>query len=276
MRYFELQRLAGRSDFGPARPKVSLVIPTLNEALGLAHVLPRVPREVDEIVVVDGHSRDRTIETVYRVCPSALIVFQAGRGKGNALKEGIRASTGDIIITMDGDGSMDPDDIPEFVARLRGGYDFVKGSRELAGAGSDDFTRLRRAGNSGLTAVANLIFGSEYTDLTFGFNGYWRSTINHLWCIADGFEFEIQAALRAASVGMQTSEVPTYEGARIGGKSKLNPVTDGTAILRIIVAEASPRRAARFGAAAFASSALGQLPAGEMLVPESELALAER
>jgi glycosyltransferase involved in cell wall biosynthesis len=250
---------------------VSLVIPTLNEADGLRYVLPRVPRQVDEVVVVDGRSRDGTVEVAYRLCPEVIIEFQRGRGKGNALKQGIKASTGDIIITMDGDGSMNPEHVSEFVARLRSGYDFVKGSRELTGAGSDDFTRVRRAGNVALTSVANTIFGSDYTDITFGFNGYWRSTITHLGHLADGFEFEIQAALRAASVGMRTSEVPTHESARIGGKSKLNPITDGTAILKIILAEASPRRAARFGLAA--TSQDPRSPETRALVSKSDVAL---
>jgi hypothetical protein len=148
---------------------------------------------------------------------------------------------------MDADGSMHPEDIPQFVDRLVEGCDFVKGSRVLPGAGSDDFTALRRAGNTGLTRLANLIFGSAYTDITFGFNGYWRSTAEHLGQLADGFEFEIQLAIRAATVGMRTGEVPTHEPPRIGGESKLHPMRDGFAILKILLAEASPRRATRFG-----------------------------
>ena len=118
----------------------------------------------------------------------------------------------------------------------------------LPGAGSDDFTRVRRMGNTALTRVGNLVFGSRYTDLTFGFNAYWRPTMpQHLGTLADGFEFEIQAALRAASVGMRTSEVPTYEPARVGGESKLNPITDGLAILRVLLSEASPRKGVKLG-----------------------------
>jgi glycosyltransferase involved in cell wall biosynthesis len=202
---------------------------------------------VDQVVVVDGGSADDTREVVRQLAPTALLVRQGGRGKGDALKAGLRLATGEIIITMDADGSMNPEDIPRFVERLQSGCDFVKGSRALPGAGSDDFTLIRRLGNTWLTSLANAIFGSNYTDITFGFNGYWRSTVAHLGQLADGFEFEIQLALRAATVGMRTGEVPTHEPLRIGGESKLNPMKDGFAILRVILAEASPRRATRFG-----------------------------
>ncbi len=234
-----------RSDDGG--PTVTLVIPALNEADGLSSILPRVPDVVNQLIIVDGGSADATVQVALECRPDALVIQQTGRGKGDALKCGIAAARGEIIVTMDGDGSMSPEDIPLFIDSLLEGHDFVKGSRSLPRAGSDDFTWLRRVGNTALTKAGNLVFGSGYTDLTFGFNAYWRPTIQHLGCLADGFEFEIQAALRAASVGMRTSEVPTYEPARVGGESKLNPLTDGMAILRIIIAEASPRKGVTLG-----------------------------
>jgi glycosyltransferase involved in cell wall biosynthesis len=227
---------------GMPRISVSLVVPTLNEADGLRAILPRVPDIISELIIVDGRSTDETRSTAASLRPDAVFIVQSGKGKGNAIKEGLAIAQGDIIVTMDADGSMRPEDIPRFVDRLLDGHDFVKGSRELPGAGSDDFTRLRRLGNMGLTWVANRIFGTEYTDLTFGFNAYWRRALRNPECLADGFQFEIQAAVRAGKAGLRTSEVSTYEDARIGGRSKLNPMTDGWAILKLIVGEAHPRR----------------------------------
>jgi Glycosyl transferase family 2 len=233
----------------PAAPRVSLILPALNEAEGLGTVLPRIPDTVNDVIVVNGPSTDNTVAVVRHLRPDALIVQQLGRGKGNALKHGLAVADGDIIVTMDADGSMNPEDIVHFVTKLRDGADFVKGSRSLPGGGSSDFTPLRRAGNEVLTRIANVIFGACYTDITYGFNAYWCSTIRHLGQLADGFEFEIQAAVRATTVGMRTAEVATHEPARVGGVSKLKPFADGTAILRVLMMEASPRRAARLGAA---------------------------
>jgi glycosyltransferase involved in cell wall biosynthesis len=248
--FFQRRPFTPRFVDGPARKDlhVSLVIPALNEADGLSDLLPRVPNLISELIVVDGGSTDGTVAVVRELRSDAIVLRQTGKGKGNALKCGIAEARGEIIVTMDADGSMNPEDIPRFVSSLVAGHDFVKGSRMLEGAGSSDFTLLRRLGNSGLTRFGNIIFGSSYTDITFGFNAYWRPTIMHLGELADGFEFEIQAALRAASVGMRTAEVPTHEPARVGGVSKLNPFTDGLAILRIILCEASPRKGVKLAA----------------------------
>ena len=249
------RRVAGkRSSLRPLeherrQPRVSLILPALNEAEGLAAILPRLPKIVDDVIVVNGPSTDGTVAVVRRLRPDAVIVQQRGSGKGNAIKHGLAVADGDIIVTMDADASMNPEDIPAFVSALREGADFVKGSRSLPGAGSSDFTLLRRVGNDALTRLANVVFGAAYTDITYGFNAYWSSTIRHLGRLADGFEFEIQAAVRAVMVGMRTAEVPANEPARVGGESKLKPFQDGMAILRILIAEASPRRAAQLGAA---------------------------
>jgi glycosyltransferase involved in cell wall biosynthesis len=226
----------------PDRISVSLVIPTLNEVEGLREILPRLPDLLSELIVVDGGSTDGSCAVVAELRPDARVLEQVGRGKGNAIKDGLAIARGDIIVTMDADGSMRPEDIPRFIERLLDGYDFVKGSRELPGAGSDDFTLVRRMGNTGLTWIANRIFGTRYTDLTFGFNAYWRRALRNPDCLADGFQFEIQAAVRAGKAGLRTSEVSTYEDARVGGHSKLNAMSDGWKILKLIVGEAHPRR----------------------------------
>jgi glycosyltransferase involved in cell wall biosynthesis len=228
------------SDPGERRQRlltVSLIIPTLNEAESIAQVLPRVPDTVDEIVIVDANSNDNTLDVVAAVCPRAVRVTQHGRGKGDALIQGVRASHGDIIITMDADGSMAPEFIPELAALLIEGADFVKGSRVLRGGGSADFTLVRRLGNWALTVATNLLHGTRYTDITYGLNAYWRHVVDDLGELSSGFQFEIQAAIRAGRRGMHVAEAPCYEAARIGGKSKLHPFRDGFAILRSIVAE---------------------------------------
>src|SRR6201992_717781 len=129
--------------------KVSVVIPTLNEARNLPHVLKTLPPTMHEVMVVDAHSVDDTVATVMRLRPDARILTQTRSGKGNALACGFAAATGDVIVMVDADGSADPAEIPSFVAALSAGADFAKGSRFApgAGSGSRDITMLRMLGN---------------------------------------------------------------------------------------------------------------------------------
>jgi len=126
--------------------------------------------------------------------------------------------------------------------------DFVKGSRVLLVLAA---TTSLGCGVPGMPPSLGLPTSSSAADIptSHSVQRYWRQSIDHLGVLADGFEFEIQAALRATGVGMRTSEVPTYEQARLGGVSKLNPMTDGLAILRIILSEASPRTGVRLAMA---------------------------
>ncbi|ORT49075.1 glycosyltransferase family 2 protein [Frankia sp. KB5] len=229
------------------RPTVSVVIPTLNEARNLAHVFARLPADA-EIVLVDGRSTDGTVEVARRLRPDVVIVNQTRRGKGNALACGFAAATGSIIVMLDADGSADPGEINAYVSALVLGADFAKGSRFCAGGGSSDITQLRRLGNRVLNGLVNLLIGSRYTDLCYGYNAFWRHCLPVLemepgradsvkrW--GDGFEVETLINMRVALAGMRVVEVPSYEHHRIHGASNLNALSDGTRVLRTILVEA--------------------------------------
>lgn len=219
------------------RPTVTAVIPTLNEAENLPHVLHRVPSGVNELIVVDGHSTDGTVEVTQELRPDARIVLQDRQGKGNALACGFAAAHGDIIVTIDADGSTDPEEIPKFIAPLIDGADFVKGSRYMTGGGSADITRVRSAGNRALGASVNLLFGTNYTDLCYGYNAFWRRCLPKLQVTCDGFEVETVINVRAAKAGLHVVEVPSYERDRIHGLSNLNAWRDGRRVLRAILRE---------------------------------------
>ncbi|WP_261574393.1 glycosyltransferase family 2 protein [Frankia gtarii] len=228
------------------RPTVSVIIPTLNEARNLAHVFARLPADV-EIVVVDGRSTDGTVEVARRLRPDVVVVNQTRRGKGNALASGFAAATGSIIVMLDADGSADPGEIDAYVSALVLGADFAKGSRFCAGGGSGDITRLRALGNRILNGLVNLLIGSRYTDLCYGYNAFWRRCLPVLemdpgpsdsvkrW--GDGFEIETLINMRVALAGLRVVEVPSYEHHRIHGVSNLNAVSDGMRVLRTILVE---------------------------------------
>ena len=128
----------------PTTPSISVIIPALNERENLPHVLPKLPLGIDEIILVDGASTDGTVEMALQMMPSIKIVHQTGRGKGDALRCGFEAATGDIIVMLDADGSTDPNEIPRFVHALLAGADFAKGSRFLHGGGTSDMPFHRR------------------------------------------------------------------------------------------------------------------------------------
>ena len=235
------------------RPRVTVVIPALNEERNLPHIADRMPADVDEIVVVDGHSEDRTVEVARLLWPDAVVVQQTRTGKGNALACGFAAATGDIIVTLDADGSNDPAEISDFVAALLAGADFVKGSRFMAGGGSSDITWCRRAGNWGLGAVHNALFGTRYTDLCYGYNAFWRHSLGAMalppvsadspqW--GDGFEIEALINARVAAAGLAVAEVCSFEGDRMFGASNLHAVRDGIRVLTTIVREYASRERA--------------------------------
>ena len=108
-------------------PRISVVVPARNEEKNLSYVLPYIPSLVEEVILVDGHSSDKTIEVARQLLPSIRIVTQTGKGKGDALRAGFAACTGDIIVMLDADGSADPREILLFVEALVAGHDFAKG-----------------------------------------------------------------------------------------------------------------------------------------------------
>lgn len=242
-------------------PRVSVVIPALNEARNLPHVLARIPADVHEVILVDGYSVDGTVAVARQHWPGVRIVRQTRLGKGNALACGFPLASGDIIAVVDADGSADPAEIPVFVRALLDGADFAKGSRFVKGGGSSDITRLRTLGNRVLTALFNLCYRARYTDLCYGYNVFWRrhaavlsldatapaspTGAGRVW--GDGFEIETLIHCRVAKAGLAVTEVPSFEHSRIHGVSNLNAYSDGMRVLRTILAE--KRRARRLSAA---------------------------
>jgi glycosyltransferase involved in cell wall biosynthesis len=218
-------------------PAVSVVIPTLNEALNLPLVLAEIPDDQYEIVIVDGHSTDGTVEAARVACPRAKIVMQTGKGKGDALRCGFEAASGDIIVMLDADGSADPSEIGRFVLALMDGADFAKGTRRAQGGGSSDITRLRSLGNHGLSLTVNFLFGTRYTDLCYGYNAFWRHCLPVLDIDCSGFEIETLINIRIGRAGLDVREVPSFERDRIHGQSNLRTFRDGGRVLRTIIHE---------------------------------------
>ncbi len=248
--------LPGAGSAGPDAIRVSVVIPTLDEAANLPYVFDRLPADVYEVILVDGGSTDGTVDVARRLRPDVRVLHQTGRGKGNALREGFTACRGDVVVTLDADGSTDPAEIPRFVRALADGADFAKGSRFMVGGGSSDITGFRRRGNRLLRATVNSLYRTRYTDLCYGYNAFWARHVALLTAdavvradgaarmrLGDGFEIETLMNVRVAAAGLRVVEVPSFEGERIHGVSRLNALRDGARAVVVIGRERLGRRA---------------------------------
>ena len=149
------------------------------------------------------------------------------------LKDGMAYRT--QVVMMDADGSMAPQEIPHYLHFLNNGYDFVKGSRFVAGGGSLDITRLRTLGNRFLLGVFNSLYDTHLTDLCYGFCAFHRRYLDHLKLSATGFEIEAEMVAAAMRAGLRIAEVPSMEMPRRSGKSNLRAVRDGTRVLQAVL-----------------------------------------
>jgi hypothetical protein len=222
--------------------------------------------------------------------PDIKIVQQTRRGKGNALACAFAELTGDVVVMLDADGSADPGEIPAFVAALAAGADFAKGTRFDRGGHSHDITRFRRAGNSALNRLVNLLFRTRYTDLCYGYNAFRVHLLpvldlpptqpagepegSMLW--GDGFEIETLINVRVARAGVKITEVGSTELPRLHGVSNLKAIPDGIRVLRTILAER--RRSQRRGPYQAAPRAVPTMTLREEITTQAvrdEVAIAE-
>jgi glycosyltransferase involved in cell wall biosynthesis len=220
-------------------PLVSVVMPCLNEEAAIGACIEKIRRTLDaadiagEIVVCDNGSTDASVEIAERM--GARVVHQPRRGYGNAYLEGFAAARGQYLVMGDADDTYDFSLIPQFLDALtHRGYDFVTGSRYLAG-GDKHVTGLHRfVGNPALTAILNFLFRTRYTDVYCGFRGFSRAAYDRIRPVSPGMEFNLELAINAGLAGLKTLEIPIELGPR-KGESKLRTFRDGWRSLRMML-----------------------------------------
>ena len=216
--------------------EVSVVIPTLNEEQNIKKTIDGVSLQLckvsHEIIVVDGYSNDRTVAIARE--NGAIVLFD-DIGKGSALIKGFMNARGAIIISMDADLSNRSIELRSLIASIRSGYDIAMGSRFIKGGRSDDISVIRRAGNKFFVFLVNAIFGSEYTDLCYGYRGFRKDILKDLDLKEMGFGIETEISIKARKKQLKTIEIPSYEKKRAAGTPKLRTVHDGLRILKTII-----------------------------------------
>lgn len=215
-----------------ANLKLSVVIPCYNEEDGVREVIGRMPSVVDEIVVVDNNCTDRTAEVARGL--GAVVVPVKTPGYGAAYKGGLKAATGDLIITLDGDGTYPPEDIPRLVDILVEKHlDFLSASRfPLVDPRAMGMTN--RLGNWVLTAAAMVLFFKPIRDSQSGMWVFKRSLLEKLKLTSDGMPFSQEIKLEALLRGFRFGEAHIPYGARIG-EVKLQKWRDGWLNLSFLV-----------------------------------------
>jgi glycosyltransferase involved in cell wall biosynthesis len=217
------------------RPRVALIIPTLDEEAAITGVLAAVPRDVvHEIIVADSGSADRTVE--FATAAGARIVNETRRGYGRACGAGAAAAAScDILVFLDGDGSDPPELIPNLLAPIVAGrYDFVIGSRTRGRRERGSMSAHQILAGRAVGLVLRLIYGVRYTDMA-PFRAIRREALTRLGMREMSFGWNLEMQMRAARAGLRTLEIPVDHRRRIGGRSKVSGSLSGTikASLRI-------------------------------------------
>jgi len=217
------------------RPRVALIIPTLDEEAAIGGVLAAVPRDVvDEIIVADSGSADRTVEIAE--IAGARVVSESRRGYGRACCAGAKAAGGcDIVAFLDGDGSDPPELIPDLLAPIVAGrYDLVVGSRLRGRRERGSMSAHQVLAGRVIGLVLRLIYGVRYTDMA-PFRAIRREALDRLGMREMTFGWNLEMQMRAARAGLRILEIPVDHRRRAGGKSKVSGNLLGTikASLRI-------------------------------------------
>jgi glycosyltransferase involved in cell wall biosynthesis len=212
----------------PRRLRVAVVIPTLDEEEPIGEVIRAVPRDVvDQIIVADSGSRDRTVERARAA--GARVIEERQRGYGRACAAGARAASDcDIIVFLDGDGSDRPEVAPVLLAPiLRGTHDFVIGSRTRGEREPGSMNVLQIAAGYVAGALTRLLYGVPYTDMC-AFRAIRRESLDRLHMREMTYGWNLEMQMRAARAGLRIIEIPVPHRRRIGGASKVSGTVMGT------------------------------------------------
>tara|TARA_B100000949_G_scaffold199211_1_gene186066 strand:- start:54 stop:749 length:696 start_codon:yes stop_codon:yes gene_type:complete len=215
---------------------ISLIILTLNEIEGVKIMIPKVKQEwADEIVLVDGGSTDGTIEEVKRL--GLQIIHQKTKGHGGAILDGVKGTSSDTIVIWSPDGNHEVEEIPRLIEKIKEGYDQVIISRFGKGSVNLDAGILETFGNKMFTAIVNILFGGNLTDILNESRIITRKAFMELNFDAFDMTSTQQMSIRGLKRKQKITEIVGNEGKRIGGTRKMRPFYVGKLLSKQIIKE---------------------------------------
>jgi glycosyltransferase involved in cell wall biosynthesis len=214
--------------------RVTILIPTKNEEQGIADTIDALPLEAldlagytAEVMVVDGHSTDRTRDIA--AAKGARVVLQVGKGKGWGFRSALPHLDADYVIMLDADSTYPAEAIPDFLAALEEGADVVMGSRFKGQIEEGAMKATNIVGNKLLSLMASVLYGKMCTDVCTGMWGFKTGSLQALKLNSNHYEIEAELFAQSAKAGHQIVEVPINYRKRLGN-SGLNSWKDGAKI----------------------------------------------
>ncbi len=206
------------------------IIPAFNEEVAIGSIILRTLQYVDKVLIVNDGSDDKTVE-VAKLAGADIINHTTNLGKGEALKSGFKAVDGfDVIVTIDGDGQHNPDEIPLLMKPIiEDGADLVNGSRYMNGP-EENTPAYRRVGQQVLDKATNISAGIDVTDSQSGFRAFSARSRECFRFSDTGFGIESEMLVDAAEAGLKITEVPITVRYDVDGSTK-DPVTHGVGVL---------------------------------------------
>ena len=221
---------------------VSIIIPVYNEEVTIGDIVIRTKKTLDnlglpfEVLVVDDGSNDNSASIAME--KKAKVLRTSHKGKGFALRHGFRIAKGGFVVTLDGDGSHNPEEIPIILNHLiDNAADFVVGSRfSNSESNKTKIPKINRVGNRLFNNLTGYLTGVKISDTQSGFRGIRSSLIKEMKLRSHGYEVESEMLVKALKMGAKVTETPISFDQRTMGNSKLDPLRDGIRILYAIIA----------------------------------------
>jgi glycosyltransferase involved in cell wall biosynthesis len=225
-----------------AQVLVSIIIPVFNEKETIGDIINRTNETLEnldityEVIVVDDGSWDGSAEIAQK--ENANVSRENHRGKGFALRSGFQKAKGEIVVTLDSDGSHKPEEIPLVLCHLiEDKADFVVGSRFSNSEDSKTkIPKINRIGNRLFNNLTSCLTGVSISDSQSGFRAIRASLVRRMKLRSYGYEVESEMLIKALRMGARVAETPISFYQRTVGNSKLDPVKDGSRILFAIIA----------------------------------------